>query len=95
MGFRKNLPARDIRRLLKAGASFFNSNTMKHKTLKKGQLIQFEDNGQICKVVSVDTEGNPTVKDINTGKIIEHVGRLYKIISFAKAVIKLFLRFFG
>jgi translation elongation factor P/translation initiation factor 5A len=63
--------------------------------MKVGQFIQFQDNGQICKVVSIDSQGNPKLKDINTGKVIEHAGRLYKIITFVKAVIKLFIRLFG
>ena len=68
---------------------------MKNKVLKVGDYIKLEDTGQICKITAIDPDNKPIAQDVNTKKIVDIVDKAYKIISFLRVVVTLFLRLFG
>jgi translation elongation factor P/translation initiation factor 5A len=67
---------------------------MKNKELKVGHYIEIEETGQICKITAIDTEGKPIAQDVKTKKIVDIVGKAYKIISFLRVVLQLVKRYF-
>lgn len=68
---------------------------MKNRVLKVGDYIQLEETGQICKITAIGIDNKPIAQDVKTKKIVDVVDKAYKIISFLRMVLTLFLRYFG